>query len=263
MRLLLFTGLSGILALLLGCNPNNSPAGVDLTPPDEVMLRDPIPTSDLPTVILDYIEATYPGITITLAEIETDGNGTVTYEVTLSSGVELNFDANGNLLSDDDNGHNDGDDNDNDDGDDSDNEEHIPFAQLPAPIVDYVSSNYPNFRFDEAERDTLCDLVPLIEISLEDTTANNQEVKLAFTETGELVFTLAKVLTVDLPAPVISALTSAYPDHTAEDKVKQLTAADGTVRYLVEVESNQPGGTDLEVLLEADGTIVCDEPEDD
>lgn len=52
------------------------------------------PTS-LPQIILDYITQNYPNVTIIESEIESNGN----YEVSLSNGVELYFDNDGNFLS--------------------------------------------------------------------------------------------------------------------------------------------------------------------
>ena len=52
----------------------------------------------LPQIVLDYISTNYPNDTIMQAKIESDGE----YEVTLSSGIELHFDANGNFLNTDD-----------------------------------------------------------------------------------------------------------------------------------------------------------------
>jgi predicted nucleic acid-binding Zn-ribbon protein len=62
---------------------------------DDDQVIDP---STLPQIVLDYISANYPNDTIMQAKIESDGE----YEVTLSSGIELHFDANGNFLNTDD-----------------------------------------------------------------------------------------------------------------------------------------------------------------
>ncbi len=57
-----------------------------------------IDSSQLPDNILAYIAANYPGLTITLVEVEDDDDEEYKYEVTLSNGVELYFDAFGNLV---------------------------------------------------------------------------------------------------------------------------------------------------------------------
>lgn len=68
-----------------------------------------IEVSELPQVILDYIETNYPDNAIIEAERE-DDNG---FEVTLNNGVELEFDADGTFL--------DAEDHNGDDDDDDDN----------------------------------------------------------------------------------------------------------------------------------------------
>lgn len=50
-----------------------------------------IDAASSPQTILDYISTNYPNDTIVQAKIESDGE----YEVTLSTGIELHFDANG------------------------------------------------------------------------------------------------------------------------------------------------------------------------
>lgn len=68
-----------------------------------------IDPSALPQIILDYIAENYPDNTIIEAEKEEEG-----YEVTLNNGVELEFDAEGNFLSEED-GNGDDDEEDEDD----------------------------------------------------------------------------------------------------------------------------------------------------
>lgn len=68
-----------------------------------------IDPADLPQTILDYIAENYPDNTIIEAEKEEEG-----YEVTLNNGVELEFDAEGNFLSEED-GNGDDDEEDEDD----------------------------------------------------------------------------------------------------------------------------------------------------
>ena len=53
-----------------------------------------IAVEDLPQAVQDYIAANYPGVAVIEAEREDDGK----FEVTLSNGVELHFDAEGNFI---------------------------------------------------------------------------------------------------------------------------------------------------------------------
>jgi len=94
--------------------------------------------ASLPQIILDYITQNYANATIIEAEIESNGN----YEVSLSNGVELYFNSNGDFLMTG-NDYND----DNDDNDSS----NIDPASLPQIILDYITQNYPNTTITEAE----------------------------------------------------------------------------------------------------------------
>jgi uncharacterized membrane protein YkoI len=89
-----------------------------------------ISTDDVPQAILDYISTNYPDASILFIEKDIE-DGVVEYEVYLDNGLELDFDANGNFSSSDDN--------------------YIPITDLPQSIIDYVETNYPNNTIDEAE----------------------------------------------------------------------------------------------------------------
>lgn len=79
----------------------------------------------LPTTITDYIAANYPGQSIIKAE-----KGLTKYEVTLSSGLKLNFDLEGKFL-----------------GAGTDD----PMVALPKAITDYIASKYPGVTIIKAE----------------------------------------------------------------------------------------------------------------
>lgn len=89
-----------------------------------------ISVSSLPQSIIDYLNNNYPNATILYAEEDYE-DGQLIYEVYLDNGMEIEFDSNGNVLSNDDN--------------------HIPISQLPQAILDYVNNNYPNNTIEKAE----------------------------------------------------------------------------------------------------------------
>lgn len=94
-----------------------------------------VKTSTLPQPILDYVSTTYPNLTIKKSEIEDDD----TYEITLSNGVELIFDLQGNFLGID------------DDDDDDFGDEDIDPSELPQNILDFIAEYFPGIGIDEAE----------------------------------------------------------------------------------------------------------------
>lgn len=110
---------------------NDLPAGVALKADAKIKV------GDLPMVILEFVADEFQGLTIDEAEEEYNGN----FEVELSDGTELVFDANGAFLGIDDDSEENG------DFDDSD----VDIETLLPAILEYVELNYPGEGIDEAE----------------------------------------------------------------------------------------------------------------
>jgi hypothetical protein len=111
-------------------NPmNNLPEGFALKADAKVKV------GDLPQAILDYVKENYDGLSIAKSEEEDNGN----FEIKLSNGLELIFNAAGNFLGVDD-------DDENGNFDDSD----IPVEELLAAITNYVDENFPGTSIKEA-----------------------------------------------------------------------------------------------------------------
>lgn len=90
----------------------------------------PINPTALPVNILNYIQQNYPNDSIVSAALDDN-----VYEIYLSSGIELYFDLNGNLIYVD------------------VDDDYINPANLPAAILTYIQTNYPNLTIVEAEID--------------------------------------------------------------------------------------------------------------
>ena len=110
---------------------NDLPAGVALKADAKVKV------GDLPKAILEFVAEEFPELTIDEAEEEYNGN----FEVELSNGTELVFDAIGAFLGIDDDSEENG------DFDDSD----VDIETLLPAILEYVELNYPGEGIDEAE----------------------------------------------------------------------------------------------------------------
>ena len=110
---------------------NDLPAGVALKADAKVKV------GDLPKAILEFVAEEFPELTIDEAEEEYNGN----FEVELSNGTELVFDAFGAFLGIDDDSEENG------DFDDSD----VDIETLLPAILEYVELNYPGEGIDEAE----------------------------------------------------------------------------------------------------------------
>ena len=110
---------------------NDLPTGIALKADAKVKV------GDLPVAILEFVAREFPDLTIDEAEEEDNGN----FEVELSDGTELIFDADGNFLGIDDDSEENG------DFDDSD----IDIADLLPAILEYIEMNYQGIGIDEAE----------------------------------------------------------------------------------------------------------------
>ncbi len=189
-------------------------------------------TSALPQPVLDYISEKYPDQTIVEAEIEDNNN----YEVQLSSGLELIFDAEGNFLGID------------DDGEDDFGDEHLDIASLPQAIKDFLNTYYAGVGIDEAERE------------------NNGHIKIELDNDVELIFDTdgnflgqaedengnedendEDIEIADLPQAIRDYISTNYPDNSIIEAEKE---DDG-----YEVSLND--GTELK--FDADGNFVSAE----
>ena len=93
--------------------------------------------ADLPQAIKDYVAANYSNLTITSASKENNGK----YEVKLSNGTELEFDANGVFIR--------------VEGNDNGNDGNVVVApaDLPQAIKDYVAANYTGLTITSASKE--------------------------------------------------------------------------------------------------------------
>lgn len=130
-------------------------------------------------------------------------------------------------------------------------------VDLPATIQAYVDANYAGAEIEESEQDTLCDGTPVYEVEVE--INDDEDIELTFDNEGNLLFTESDIATADLPAAVTSSINANYAGYTTDD-AEALAMADGSTRYEVELES---GNTTLEVLFAADGTVICEEVDDE
>ncbi len=130
-------------------------------------------------------------------------------------------------------------------------------VELPQIIEDYIASNYPAYSIDESEEETLCDGTAVYEVELEDD--NDNEIELTFDSEGSFLFSETEISTESLPDAVSSSIASNYANYSIEEAERQ-DLFDDTNRYQVEIKGD---GSELEVLLEADGTVICEEEDSD
>lgn len=209
-----------------------------------------IRASNLPNAVTNSIATNFPNYTLDDNEADelTMADGSLRYEVELESTqdeLEVIFAADGTVIcqqveSDDD---------DNDDNN---------VDSLPTAISDYITMNYPNYTIDDAEYDMTCDSTMVIEVELE---SGNSEIELTFDLNGNLLYAEIEINTAALPTAITNSITTNFPNYTLDDdEADELTMADGSLRYEVELESMQD---ELEVIFAADGTVICQEVDND
>lgn len=227
-----------------------------------------VPVDSLLQSIIDYVGTNYQGASIESASFEVE-YGMIFFEIYLTDGTELYFDLDGNFIcqdeesdDEDDDGHDDDDEEDDDDSDDDDDEgddedddnDDDEIDDLPENILEYIDSNYPNYEIEEAELEELCDSTMAYEVELED---GEDDLELFFDLDGNFLYSEIEASFSDLPAAVVTALETTYPDYTIDnDEVYILEFANGTIQY--EVELYGSNNEELEVILSADGSIICE-----
>jgi uncharacterized membrane protein YkoI len=222
-----------------------------------------ISISDLPQEVLDYLEAEFPGMAID--EVSTDVEyGLEFFEVELSDDLEVYFSAdgvfvcsegsNGNDDDDDDDDGNDDDDDDNgNDNDDDDNDDDNQVDNLPAGVSEFINSNYPGYQIDEASTEEFCNDTNILEVEIE---MGNEDIDLYFDLDGNFLFEGDDISTASLPAAVVATLNAEYPGYQIGD-AEMLTLPDGTIQYWVEVENDDDDEDEYDVVLTAEGSIIC------
>ena len=214
-------------------------------------------SQELPTEVISGVETEFPGSMIDDDAYQLDyPDGVVEYlidvELADETEIEAIFGADGVLicsLEDD------------DDDEEEEEEEEEEEVELPTDVDDFIASQYPDYEIDDVETDDLCDGTEVYEVSLEN--GNDEDLYLYFDQDWNLLFEGVEILAAELPAAVIAVLQADYAGYTLEDdEVDQYTYTDGSVSFELELESTTTD-EEVELLINADGTIVCEEVDDE
>ncbi len=202
-----------------------------------------VSVSSLPQPILDYVSSNYPDVTIREAELEDNNN----FEIYLSNGLELIFDANGNFLGID------------DDETEDFGDEYIPISEIPQNILDFITANFPGVGIDEAEKENNGNY----EIELEN------DIELVFDANGNFLG-LAEdendededdqdIDPADLPQNILDYISENYPNNTIiEAEIEDVGEYEVTLNNGVELEFDAEGN-----FLNAEDGNGEDEEDDD
>ncbi len=131
---------------------------------------------------------------------------------------------------------------------------------LPIEIDAYIRANYSGYRIDDIETERLCDGSVVWEVELED--GPGPDLELYFALDGTFLFALREISVRNLPAAVLAAIASEFPGYEIDDDdAERLEFPDGSFQYLVELEPRS--GSDIDVIFDANGNVICREDDDD
>lgn len=134
-------------------------------------------------------------------------------------------------------------------------DENTPMVDLPTAIKDYITQNYGDYKIEESALDTLCTGAAVYEVELEG--KRDREVNLVFSTESGLLFTEYEIKVNELPAEVKASINTSYAGFDVKE-AERLDLTDGTKQYEVEIKNGQ---VTKEVLLAANGTVLCEELE--
>lgn len=237
--------------------------------------------NDLPEAVRSAIATTFSGYSIDNDDDDAVmrfefPDGSFQYEVELErtsgSDLEVIFDAAGNILcqddrrSDDDDGNDDNGGNGSDDdngGDDNggnnggdDNGGNNGGNGLSESISNYVRTNYPGYHIDDSHNEDLCDRSIVLKVELED--GPGPDIDLYFTLEGIFLFAAKEISPSDLPGAVRTAIATQFPGYELEDdNTERYEFPDGSRQYKVELERASGSGSDIEVIFDTNGNVVC------
>jgi len=255
--------------------------------------EDDLSLGKLPEAVKAYLETNFPDAQIQELEREKEYGATF-IEIELSGGLELYFTIEGDFICsdmkndddddgydddgrdddegeddddgydddgrDDDDGYDDDEGEDDDDGydddgrDDDDGYDDDAQGDLPERAARYIADNYPGYEIEEVEFEDYCDDQRAIEVEIEKN--DREELELYFDLEGGFLFESRDIDSDDLPAAVLQSLDANYPGYKIEDDdLEEWKLADGSVRYYLELEIDDDD--DLEVVIAADGKVVC------
>ncbi len=136
------------------------------------------------------------------------------------------------------------------------NENSINIATLPAAITTYISTNYADYKIDEAQKDTLCNGTAGIEVELEK--KNSDDITLFFSNENTFILKEEEIKYSALPTAVQTFFSTNYPNYNLPKDADKITLANGTVQYEVDIKEKTTK-VEKEVITNADGNAkICE-----
>jgi hypothetical protein len=124
---------------------------------------------------------------------------------------------------------------------------------LSANTKDYISSHYPGYIINDVVKDPLCKGGDAVDVSI---IKNGQpRLSLIFKPDGTFVQKEEDVAYKTAPEKIKNTIKTQYGSFTASDQMEQLTMADNSTQYLIDLSM---GSILKEVILTLDGNVICE-----
>jgi len=211
-------------------------------------------STELPAKAAIYIDQNYPDADIEFVQAVKNSN--IAFLVTMTTAEELAFDLAGSFLGEGEHtqtgefdcdtiyGHHHG----------NHHGGGFPVDSLSATILEYISTNYPDYIILHAKYDTICPDGAVTEVVLGMPEA--QHIKLIFGEGDAFLMTSERIPYEEVPQAIKDYIALNYDDSTMCHKSSKLTLTDNTLQYMIYLRLDES----LEKLRMAeDGSLVCEE----
>lgn len=199
-----------------------------------------ISINNIPSNILNYIQSNYGNLTIHEAEINTHLDGSISYEIEFTNGMELYFAEDGSFIG---------------IGQDisSADSNHIAASDLPAAIMNYINTQHPNDNIVKAEVKTdINGNVIKYEIDLASGISLNFDANGNYfaDDSNDTFEDHIDISFSELPAAAQDFITDNYSGVDI-DRIRKKLYIDGTIRQF-EVELDN----DVEITFAPDGSVI-------
>lgn len=129
----------------------------------------------------------------------------------------------------------------------------FPTENLPQKAIEYITKHYSDYKIEGASYDPLCTGENAIDVAI----SKNENLKysLIFLMDGTFVQKEEDINLTDAPNSILNSIRTKYPGYTASSRIEQLTMADGSIQFLVDLKKDE---IIKEVIFKTDGSVVCE-----
>lgn len=131
-------------------------------------------------------------------------------------------------------------------------------GNLPESVRDFIFTNYSGYRLDNIHTEDICHDSLVLEVELED--GPGPDVDLYFSLDGTFLFAAKDISVNNLPEAVANAITTGFPSYVIDnnsDDLERFEFENGSVQFKVKLRPAVGSGSSLEVIFDANGTIIC------